>query len=107
MSTTDVQADTTEFFISTCTIIPTAIERTTRPARDAADEVGYIPDSPDMKLMRIIARRLMTAEITWLSVREETNIPIEIRDAPSRKKARRAAYAPVRCTVPNIQRMSG
>ena len=67
-------------------MIPTTIERTTRPARDAADEVGYIPDSPDMKLIRIKARRLMTAEITWLSVREETNIPIETRRAGRRQE---------------------
>lgn len=39
-----------------------------------------------------------TAEITWLSVREDMNIPIAIRAHPTRKNANIDAYAVTKYT---------
>ena len=48
-----------------------------------------------------------TAEITWLSVREDMNIPIAIRAHPTRKNANIDAYAVTKYTSPYTERMSG
>ena len=107
MRTTEADTEITVLLIMLCTIRPMMTAMAMKPARDAPAVVGIRFAMPDMRLMNTMTARDTTAAITWLSVREEMNIPMATSADPSRKNASREAYAVVKYTVPKEARIRG
>ena len=71
----------------------------------ALDEI--YSESDGRSSPRSINTSVIIAETTWLSVRDEKNIPIEMSDAPSMKNPNKAEYALKKLTFPYAEKISG